>query len=93
MTLLPQGPPNNRTSAAPLSTAMKRVVLLWHTHRLPGGEDDAKLIGVYDSRQAAEAARLRTGQLPGFAENPDGFELSDYEVGQDHWTEGFTTPP
>jgi hypothetical protein len=32
------------------------VFLLWHVHELGGGDEDAKLIGVYRSRGDAEAA-------------------------------------
>ena len=70
---------------------MKRVFLLWHTHDLPGEEEDAKLIGVYESREAAERAKGRASKLPGFSENPTGFEINEYEVGKDHWAEGFVT--
>jgi len=39
--------------------------LLWHVHELPGGEDDAKLIGVYATAEDAEAARQRVADQPG----------------------------
>ena len=68
---------------------MKTVFLLWHTHELP--EEDEKFIGVYESRDAAERAKERTSKLPGFSEHLGGFEISAYEVGKDHWTEGFVT--
>jgi hypothetical protein len=70
---------------------MKSVFLLWHTHELPDGEEDSKFIGVYESKDAAEHAKGRVRCLPGFAEHPDGFEISAYEIGRDHWTEGFLT--
>jgi hypothetical protein len=47
------------------------------------------LIGVYRSKaDAAEAIDRLKGQ-PGFVAHPEGFEIHDYEVGKDHWTEGF----
>ena len=67
------------------------VFLLWHVHELPGGEDDAKLIGVYATAADAEMARQRVCSQPGFRDSPDGFEVSRYGVGRDHWTEGFVT--
>jgi len=67
---------------------MNRVFLLWHTHELP---EETKLIGVYESCDAAERAKERASKLPGFAEHPDGFEISEYDVGKDQWTEGFVT--
>jgi hypothetical protein len=67
------------------------VFLLWHIHELPGGEEDAKLIGVYASAEDAERARQRALSLPGLRDHPDGFQVSPYTVGQDHWTDGFVT--
>ena len=51
------------------------VFLLWHVHELGGGDEDAKLIGVYRSRGDAEAAIERVGSQPGFADTPQGFEI------------------
>jgi len=68
---------------------MKTVYLLWHRHAFENGPDDVKLIGVYDSALAARQARSRVGGQPGFRKYPEGFEISAYELGQDHWTEGF----
>jgi hypothetical protein len=67
------------------------VFLLWHVHELPDGEEDAKLIGVYSTREKAEEARHRVASQPGFREHPDGFQVSDYRLDQDHWTEGYVT--
>jgi hypothetical protein len=66
------------------------VYLLWHVHDL-GDEFDEKLLGLYSSQASAEAARERTQSLPGFRDHPDGFHISEYELDQDHWTEGFVT--
>jgi len=70
---------------------MKSVFLLWHTHEIPDQEDDSKLIGVYESRDAALSAQERASRQPGFAQLPEGFLISEYEVGKDHWPEGFIT--
>ena len=68
---------------------MKTVYLLWHTHAFENGPDDVKLIGVYESAFAARQAQSRVAGQPGFREYPEGCEISAYELGQDHWTEGF----
>ena len=68
---------------------MKSVFLLWHTHEIPEQEEDSKLIGVYESRESAERAKERSVKQPGFAEHPKGFLVDEYQVGKDHWTEGF----
>jgi hypothetical protein len=67
------------------------VFLLWHVRELPDGEEDSKLIGVYSSRQAADAARDRAVQLPGFRDLPDGFTIDSYEIDRDEWREGYGT--
>ena len=67
------------------------VFLLWHVHEMADGEEDVKLIGVYASADDAERARLRVLPQPGFRDSPDGFHVSRYKVGHDHWTEGYVT--
>ena len=69
---------------------MRNVYLLWHTHRLGDG-DNEKLIGLNESLAAAKAAQLRIADKPGFALTLQGFEISEYEINKDHWTEGFVT--
>ena len=71
------------------------VFLLWHSHKMPDGEEDDKLIGLYASTVDAEAAKLRASIQPGFRESPEGFHISRYTLGKDHWTEGYITnsPP
>jgi hypothetical protein len=67
------------------------VFLLWHVHKFPDGEEDAKLIGVYSSRDSAEQARRRVGMQPGFRDGPAGFCIDRYTVDEDHWREGYVT--
>ena len=68
---------------------MKTVYLLWHTHEFENGPDDEKLIGVYESALAARQAQKRVANQPGFRDHPEAFEVVAYEVGHDHWTEGY----
>lgn len=51
--------------------------------------EDVKLIGVYATHADAFAAMQRVRSLPGFRDEPDGFSIDDYEVGLDHWTDGY----
>jgi len=72
---------------------MQSIFLLWHTHidvKLDGGED-IKLIGVYSTEDLAHKALLRFLNTKGFKDYPDGFEISEYKLDQDHWTNGFIT--
>ena len=64
--------------------------LLWH-RRFVEEEDHEILIGVYASHSDATAAIDRVKNQLGFQDYPDGFEISEYEIGKDHWTEGFVT--
>ncbi len=65
---------------------MKTVHILWHAC---GSIEDEKLIGVYESREAAERAKERAQRLPGFVDHPSAFIMDEYEIGKDHWTGGF----
>lgn len=78
------------------------VFVVQHLHTLPSGEEDVKMIGVYSNRQAAEDAVRRLRLQAGFCDFPkiidpltdqesDGFYVEEYEIGKDHWTEGFVT--
>jgi hypothetical protein len=70
-------------------TGQRFVYLLWHSRACGDGETDDKLIGVYDSAEAADGARLRKLAFEGFRDWPDGFLVDRYEVNQDAWSEGF----
>ena len=64
---------------------MQKVFILWHVD----GAEDEKLIGVYRTEADAKAAIERIRSKPGFATFPEGFQVCPYELGRDHWTDGF----
>lgn len=68
---------------------MSTAHLLWHVPEGDEYKENAKLIGVYASLDDANAAINRLKMQPGFVDYPEGFETDAYEVGKDHWTEGF----
>lgn len=70
---------------------MGRVYVLQHVHESADGGEDIKLIGVYSSREKAQAAVARLCQTPGFRDEPAGFSIDEYGVDQDHWVEGYST--
>ncbi|TJZ66847.1 DUF7336 domain-containing protein [Chitiniphilus eburneus] len=70
---------------------MDSVYILHHVHELPGGEEDVKFIGVYASDAEARLAISRLSEKPGFMDAPDGFDIQKYQVGKDHWVEGYFT--
>ncbi len=68
---------------------MASVFVLQHVHTREDGVEDVKFIGVYSSREKAQAAVARLGRQPGFADAPDGFHVDEYRIDQDHWAEGY----
>jgi len=57
------------------------LYLLHHRHVSDDKSDeDVKLIGIYTTSEAAEAAIARVQGAPGFVDHPDGFEIAAYEV-------------
>jgi hypothetical protein len=70
---------------------MKKVYVLQHEHVKEDGSEDVKFIGVYSSRENAQAAIARLGQAPGFSEALDGFHIDEYQLDKDQWVEGYST--
>jgi hypothetical protein len=70
---------------------MPSVYLLHHVHEFNDGHEDVKLIGVYSTRTNARAALDRVKDQPGFRQCPEGFEVSEVEVDQSGWLEGYVT--
>jgi hypothetical protein len=68
---------------------MDTVWLLWFEQEWEDGDDTELLIGVYRTEADALAAKERVKYQPGFRGYLDGFTTSQYEIGEDHWTEGF----
>jgi homoserine kinase type II len=68
---------------------METAFVLHHVAREDTPNEDVKLIGVYSTRTAAEAAIARMCLLPGFRDYPSGFHIDEYELDRDQWAEGF----
>lgn len=58
-----------------------------------GDAEDAKLIGVYRSRERAEMAATRLRDQPGFRDDPAAFVIDEYPLDKDHGAEGFLSMP
>jgi hypothetical protein len=67
---------------------MDSVFILWHSHEVAENTDE-KLIGVYRTREEAQGAIGRLEDKPGFKDARDGFEIHEYVLGIDGWTEGY----
>lgn len=70
---------------------MTRVYVLQHVHSVEDGAEEVKFIGVYSSRENAQAAITRLGQAPGFSDALAGFHIDEYQVDKDQWVEGYST--
>ena len=69
---------------------MRTVFVVQHSYE-DGEHEETKFIGVYASVADAEAAVARLRDRPGFRNYRDAFTINAYQVGQDHWTEGFVS--
>lgn len=67
------------------------VYIVQHVHEFEDSHEDYKFIGVYSTRQKAEEAVSRLRTKDGFRNIPEGFEIDEYELDEDHWTEGYVT--
>jgi len=65
---------------------MDALYLLLHN---PPETGKVKVIGVYSTEDLAREALDRARQLPGFAEEVDGFTISTIDVDKDQWPRGF----
>jgi hypothetical protein len=72
-------------------TNINTVYVLHHVRSDDTDDTNVKLIGIYRTREAAEAAIARLSQLLGFRDYPDGFHVGAYELDKDHWVDGFVT--
>jgi Domain of unknown function (DUF5071) len=70
----------------------QHVFVLHHEHHMADGQDDAKLLGVYATHEAAQQQIEQVFKhQPGFNQ-PDGeFSIDSYEIGKNNWIEGFAT--
>ena len=68
---------------------MTSVYVVQHVHSRDDDNDDVKFIGVYSSRDNADAAVARLSLQPGFSETIDGFSVDEYHPDRDQWVEGF----
>ena len=70
---------------------MTVVYDLWFTREYEDREDTELHIGIYGTRDDAEAAIVSLKDKPGFRDYPEGFEAHEVELGSTGWQYGFTT--
>ena len=66
-----------------------KVYVLWFVQEQEDRNDSELLIGVYTSESEAKAAIERLKNQKGFVEFPEGFQIHEYQLNRDHWTQGF----
>jgi hypothetical protein len=76
---------------ASLTASLTAVYVVMHVHEFEADREEVKMIGVYATAELAAEAVDRLRLQPGFCELPDGFSIDRYEIGKDHWTEGYFT--
>jgi hypothetical protein len=81
--------PGKRGPYESAGDTMDSAFILFHVRKDDEHGDDSKIVGIYRSGEAAQAAILRVADKPGFRDNPGGFMVDRYEMDKDHWTEGF----
>jgi hypothetical protein len=74
-----------------LTASLTAVYVVMHVHEFEDDREEVKMIGVYATAELAAEAVDRLRLQPGFCELPDGFSIDRYEIGKDHWTEGYFT--
>jgi hypothetical protein len=67
------------------------VWLLWFEKERENEEDIELLIGVYRTEADAKSAINHVKDQPGLKEYPEGFNVYEYTVGENSWTQGFVT--
>lgn len=69
---------------------LEKVYFLSHEW-YDGEYDHITDIAVYSTQQKAQKALLKFKHCLRFRKYPDGFNISEYIVDEDNWTEGFFT--
>ncbi|WP_069988938.1 DUF7336 domain-containing protein [Massilioclostridium coli] len=70
---------------------MKSIFELTHFYKDEDGDDIATDIAVYSTREKAEQALEKFKKHPKFIDHPDDFNIDEYRLDEDNWTEGFFT--
>jgi len=65
-----------------------KVYLLQHNYEVDGS-DYTKIIGIYSTREKAEAVKEHYSSLRGFKRYPESFFIDVYVIDKNHWVEGF----
>ena len=70
---------------------MDTVFTLWFEREYPDREDTELQIGIYATREEAEAAIPALLDKPGFRDSPEGFNIYEITLGVTGWQDGFVT--
>ncbi len=70
---------------------MQTVHVLWYEREYPDRDDTELQIGIYATRDDAEAAIGLLKDQPGFRDFSDGFHIYETQLGHTGWRFGFVT--
>lgn len=66
------------------------VFVVFHSYETgPESHEESKFIGVYVSRESANAAVEMLSSQPGFRDHPEGFTINAHTLDVTNWTGGF----
>lgn len=70
---------------------MTLIYNLAFTREYEDRRDTELTIGVYATREDAEAVITTLRDKPGFRDHPAGFEINEWKIGLTEWVDGFIT--
>jgi hypothetical protein len=65
------------------------IYVLWHSYNDEDGREHEMMLGVYSTREKAEAGLSQLRDKPGFRDYPNGFEIARGTLDRTSMTEGF----
>jgi hypothetical protein len=68
---------------------MQTIFVVNHGSEPFGVSINGKQIGIYRTRADAESAKQRASQLPGFSTSVSDFTITEVDLNQDIWPNGF----
>ena len=71
---------------------MPTVWQVQHSYEIEGSEE-TKQIGIFSSRERADAAVAQLKSAPGFCDHPEDFYVDEIVIDEISWQEGFAFVP
>jgi hypothetical protein len=68
---------------------MNKVFLATHEYENSSGCEVLKILGVFLTKDSANAAIDQIRNQEGFREHPNGFDVAEWTIGEINWPAGF----